>query len=214
VIAGDIIDEARNKHPAFNLRDHPDRALRMELGRLEHSLIQRGIQRNPDYLATIQTVALPLAIFANGVTLDPNTAVHYAAIFSANGVEREVDIVPWAQRNDPRRLFTATVLNGVLFLLGSELDWQGWTSLNITITPMPTAPAVNSDPLTIDDLGADTLTAGLALFMAKRGPRDPQLPVPSIAEFRKDYDAAVSDFEISVGNLRAGQVFRTREVWQ
>lgn len=211
--AGAVIDAARNKHSAFNERDHPGKALRVELGRLERTLLQRAIERNQDYVAAVQSTPLPLSVFANGITLPAHLAVHDAELKGVNNATREVELAPWHARNDPRQLYTASQRGQVLYLLGTADQWNGWVSIDVTYTPRPTAPASAAAVLTVDELAEDALVTGLAAFMAGRGSRDSEDIKVDVRHFEGMFSQAVMDFELAVGGLRAGDTFRTREVW-
>lgn len=208
-----LIDDARNKHPAFNDRDHPDKGLLREIARLERVLLTRAAGRNPDYKAAVQVIALP----AVAAALNAHISVHSAQLVGPNNVTEWVDIIPWHAQNGSRPLRCVTVRDGTIYLVGDASLYTDWTSLEVTITPAPTAIPLSrtglAQALTIGDEAEQAIVSGLVVHMAGRGTTDKSLPPIPFAQFTRDHQVAINDFELAVGSLRAGEVFRTVEKW-
>src|SRR5574342_491449 len=101
LLAGTLIDEARDLHVSFSDRDHPTKLLLRELDRYQKALLSRALIINEDYLNSVQQTAMPLAVFANGITLPVGAIPTRAEFVDTHTHSHELEIKPWAYRQDP-----------------------------------------------------------------------------------------------------------------
>lgn len=213
LVAGTIIDEARDWHPTFNVRDHPDKALLRALDQYQRTLIARIVQVNEDYSRTILTTALPLATFANGITLPANLLVTGAEFLDISGNRHEVDLRPMMYRDDPAPRYTLFIGANVAYLRGAAQDWNAIQSIDIAYIPVPTALALLTDVLTIGDSARRSLVMHLCYMMATRGTTRSDVPPLNPDGFRRDWMRTEEEFLYEVATMRAGQTFTVREIW-
>jgi hypothetical protein len=213
VDAGTLIDEARDLHPSFTVRHHPDKVLLRQLERREKDMLRRALEINESYRSTTLPTALPLAVFASGIALPANTTVVGADYIDAHGDRFEIQLRPWALRGDPAPLRCAYVNAGVVYLRGLAADWTGLTSILIYHTPAPAALTTKASVLTIGDEAKSHLVADLAFMMAARGHSDPQLSRPDIGPFASERADTWDRFEHAIAHQLDGQEFFIRETW-
>jgi hypothetical protein len=213
VDAGTLIDEARDHHPSFTDRHHPNKGLLRQLERREKEMLRRALEINEDYQSTTLTTALPLAVFGNGITLPTGVTPTGADYLDANGDRFEIELRPWSLRGDPAPLRAAYVKAGVVYLRGVAADWNGLTSILIYHTPVQTPLVDKSSVLTVGDEAKPHLVADLAYFMARRGHTDQMLPQPSVNLFAGEREDSWEAFEHRIAEMRSGESFHIRETW-
>lgn len=212
--AGTIIDEARDLHPSFVVRHHPNKVLLRQLERREKEMLRRALEINEDYRSATLTTAMPLAVFANGITLPTGVTPTGADYIDAAGDRFEIQLRPWHHRGDPAPLRTGYVKAGVVYLRGIAADWNGATSVLIYHTPAVTALTTLTSVLAIGDEAKDHLVADLAYFMARRRHTDPMLPQPVPSEFLEARTDTWHEFERHAADtLASGKEIFIREVY-
>lgn len=213
LIAGDVIDTARDWHASFSVRDHPDKGLLRALGACERDLLQRALQVNEDYSRVVASTALPLATFATGIAVPANLMIHGAEYVDNTGRAHDIDLKPMMYRDDPAHPLTLYLGDDVVYLRGTAQDWNGLTAINIIYTPEPVMPATLAATLTLEEDARSALTAYLVLMMARRGTLRTDIPKPDVRAALLWYERAEKEFLHAIANRRAGQTFGVRETW-
>lgn len=216
LLAGDVIDEARNAHPAFDKNRNPQKIVRTALSSYVGRLLGKINEIDETGLVLEQTQAMPLAVFANGITLTANRGVREIVAVDAQGKRYPIELIPAGQRNDRQtRVASAWIVNGVLYLNGIAATWNGISQIAISYTPLAGAIAADTDVLAAPDHARAAIVAALALFMARRYhvDKDGDLPPINIDDFKEEARTLELEFLEEVANSTSSQVFRVRDVW-
>ena len=216
LLAGTLIDEARDMHVSFDARHHPPKALLRELDRYQGELLSRALQMNEDYLSSTLQTALPLATFADGIGISADHIPTRAEAVDLHGDPHDLTLLPWAYRQDPAPRIAGYINSSRLFLRGTAADWTLFTRIDLFLRPRPaalTALAGTDGELTIGDASRNALVTRLARFMAFRGHTEAETPKPSPQEYDDLWREAEARFIEEVADMRSGESFNIREVW-
>lgn len=215
ILAGDVIDEARDLHPAFDKNRNPVKIVRRALSRYVTDLLSKINQIDETALTIEQLTVMPLGVFANGIVLPANRGVQEVGAVDTQGRVLSVDLIPAGQRDQPRKRATAWIINGVLYLSGVASDWNTVASVSVRYTPAAGQVLTDADVLALPDSARSTVIAALGAFMAKRGQtdKDGDLPPIDVQTFAADAAKAEGDYLAEVANTLTSQVFRVRDVW-
>lgn len=216
LLAGDVIDEARDRHPAFDRNRNPQKVVRRELSRYVGRLLGKIDLIDEAALSLEVSTALPLAIFANGIVLPANRGVREVVAVDAQGKRYPLDLIPVGQRSDrTTRVASVWIVNGVLYLNGSAATWLGITSVAVSYTPLAGLVLTDADVLGVPDNARSTVVEALALFMARRGHTDKDGDIPPIVfqDFVDQSAKAEREFLEEVGDSLSSQTFRVRDTW-
>lgn len=215
LLAGDLIDEARDLHPAFDKNRNPQKIVRRELSRYVTRLLSKIDQIDEAALTIEAETVMPLAVFANGIVLPANRNVQEVVAVDAQGRKYPVEIIPAGQRDSIRQAATAWIINGVLYLNGTAATWNQVAKVAVRYTPVAGQVATDATVVPLPDSARPPIIAALAAFMAKRGhtDKDGDLPPVIVDGFRADLRESEGEFLEEVGNSRTSQVFRVRDVW-
>ena len=216
MLAGDVIDEARDRHPAFDKNRNPQKVVRRELSRYVSRLQGKIDLIDEAALVVEQSFPLPLAVFANGITLTANRGVREVVAVGSDGVRHSLDIIPVGQRNDrTTRVGSVWIVNGVLYLNGTAATWGGVASVAVSYTPASGQVVTDADVLGLPDNARTACVEALALFMARRGQTNKQgdIPMLDLNDFKEALAVAEKEFLDEVGDSLSSQVFRVRDTW-
>jgi hypothetical protein len=216
LLAGDVIDEARDRHPAFDKNRNPQKVVRRELSRYVTRLLGKIKLIDETGLVVETSFAMPLAVFANGIPLASNRGVREVVAVDAQGKRYPLDLIPVGQRSDrTTRVASVWIVNGVLYLNGSAATWAGITSIAVSYTPQAGQVLTDLDVLPVPDNARSTVVEALAVFMARRGQtdKDGDLPPIVLQDFIEQAAKTEREFLEDVGDSLSSQTFRVRDTW-
>jgi hypothetical protein len=170
LVVRDLVTAARDEHPTFDDRRHPDPVLLRALSRYNKELLGKIIRLDDSKGVEYFDQALPLAVFDNGIAI-PAYKYPFGLQATALGRTRPhpLDLVSWEESSQYRH--AGYLLNGILFLCGRPHDWTSFSSVRFLYVAEPAALAMDlATVLTaMPDSAEPTLVAYLALKMAQRG---------------------------------------------
>lgn len=175
----EILDEARDYHPAFDVRRVPNKLLLRALARVEQRIAQKVALESPEALALEYTVAglgLGEGLLA-GITPPSHTlvlGVWAKVVKSGESVRVPVRLVSWADREGKglADFPTATLAGGKLHLVnltdygGDKTGWEDVTQLHILYQPLPGVYADLDATVVLPDICHPALVANLALWLS------------------------------------------------
>jgi hypothetical protein len=214
-VAG-IIDEARDRHAAFDNRRNPQKVVRRFLASYAVKLAGKINRIDEQALLTEIVQAMPLANFDAGIALPANRAVAAVVAWDNRNPSRStpIDLIPWAQRNDVNvPLESAWLWGGKLFLNGEARNWVNIANLAIAYYPDFALVTADTDVIPLRQDARLTLVENAALFMAGRGHTDKDLPPIDMKKFAAAAEDAETEFLKDVSNQLSVTHFRTRDVW-
>lgn len=212
LVAGDLIRSARDEHPSFDARRHPDPVLLRALSRKQKSLVSKVIRSNSEAFVTDLETTFPLADFDAGITLPDIKYPARAEVQDAQGNKRDVDIIAWELANN--YTMGAYIRNGVLYLTGIAQDWVSWALIRLYY--MPEVEALTkltgaTGTLVLPNSAEPCLVSYLAYFMAKRGHVDKDLEQPSKREFYESWKGTEEEFLDEMDMVTQAVVSRVQE---
>lgn len=205
--AGDVINQARDHHPSFGPRQHPEGSLLRVLSNYQRSIFAKIAQVNPSLCASNLFVTLPLANFAAGVKLPAFTYVlpNPTLITTNNNIREPIDLVSATLQSDfeqPRKF--AYLQGGSLFLGRRAENYDAYSQLRLQMVLTPPNLVDLKEPLSLPDYGVDTYVGHLAMMMANRSIPPVQLLLAPSMEV---------DFLAVVGQQKGAEVSQTRDVF-
>ena len=212
LVVGDILNFARDLHPAHDRERTPDRVAIRLLSTIERDLAAEIAQVNPDYLLSTATIAAPIAAGESSAQTIP--AFHHirggTVTFAADGpVNRGLELITWERRYRQPFNFQAYLRGGSLYFVGEDADWADVSSVDVYYTPIPpalpeTATALTSS-MTLTDQARGVCQWMLAQHMAVRGAAHPDTPEasrPDVGYFATQAAQARTDFRLAVAQQR------------
>lgn len=178
-----MIQEARWEDPSFTEHRHTGAFLRAALADYQDELLGKIAQVNPEELAEVYVVTLPLADFAAGhelVELDESeeVALRYKVLLDwgeaidSQGFNDRARHIAMGSRWGPHRYPSYWVRDGRLYLIGDAKDWTGYVQLNVPYVPLAPATLASTDNLILDDQARRVWKSYLAHRMAQRSNQD------------------------------------------
>lgn len=221
--AGEIINHARDLHPALSPANAPAVLAYRQISRHQQELIQEITVRQPAFLAEYAVVTLPLADFDAGEDLDtaiPSGWLDILEVFTrwsssdVTGYPTRCQIVPWEQRDMPQPFPAVTIASNTLYLLGTAEGWARMASLRITYTAQPDDIVDDDSVLVVPVDAREALAHGLAAFWLGRLVGNPQYQVDADAVGYREGKAAEEQKKFLTRIWRTGQrqSYRVRDV--
>lgn len=208
VTAQDVITEARDWHPSFDQRKHPNGTLLRLLSSYQREITSKIARVNPALIATPVTYTLPLTDFDQGMKLPsrsyimPAVEVRYA---QNPDVAVTVELVNLTRRIDRDMLPNVVYIRGDrLFLSGRAENWTPYGSLTVNMVLTPRDLTGLTDVLTLPDWGMDTYVSALVRRMAMRD---------GLLDLVGDAADAEQQFLDTVAQQRAAETSYTRDVF-
>ncbi len=170
LVAGDLIKSARDEHPTFDDRRHPDPVLLRELSRYQRELLAKIVAMDPTLAVEYVDTPLPLAVFENGIAIPAYKYPFGAQVTHVrDGRTHPVEIVSWESNTLYRH--AVYLLNGILFLCGKAHDWEHFTNIRFLYVPEIAALAMQTTAVLtyLPNAAESTLVSYLAMKMAQRG---------------------------------------------
>ncbi len=187
LVAQDLIDAARDPHPAFDDRRHPGGVLLRALSRYQRHLASRIVQYNPSVLTQLQETTLPLANFDAGIVLPDfkyPAGVEAEMPPESSDVENrkhQIDLIAWQARH--RWHLGAFIRNNTLYLTGNAQDWVGFTKIRFFYVAEVEKLTDGTSVLVLPNAAEPCLVAYLSHVMAIRLVGDPHVPRFDAAPF-------------------------------
>jgi hypothetical protein len=217
LLAGDVIDSARDRHAEFDPRRQPDKMLLRTLSDYVAHLSGRITAIDPDALRIEESYELPLADFDAGIALPANRYIAEIVAKDPDTAARPrsypVALIGAEQRfarNGP--LAAAWQIGDRLYLRGPAETWRFMGSIAVAYVAQPVALATLEDVLALPDSAKLACTEYLALFMARRAGAKANPPI-AIETFASAASGAESALIEDVKNRLTGRVFFTEDVW-
>jgi hypothetical protein len=173
LLAGNVIDAARDRHTAFDRKTHPNKMLLRFLSSYVKQLHGKVLALDEDDVRIETTFDLPMADFSAGITLPAN--VRYVAeasvTYPAPSTDSPVplDIIQSSERNARNAPANgAWVVNGRLYLAGTAQRWTHFNKLAVSFVLLPPDLVDLDDTLAIPDAAELACVENVALFLARR----------------------------------------------
>lgn len=205
--AGGVITEARDHHTSFDDRRHPDRTLFRLLSGYQRAIVAKVAATNPALCASNLFVNLPLANFAQGVTLPSFTYVlpHPTLVTENNQIREPIDLINATLQSDFEQPRKFAYLQGNQLFLGRRAEnYQAYTQLRLQMVLTPPDLVSLDDPLVLPDYGEDTYVGYLVSKMALR--ETP--PIQTLAG-----NASEGEFLTAVAQQKGAEASHTRDVF-
>lgn len=209
LLAGSVIDAARDRHVSFQPKHQPSGPMLRFLSRYVRELHGKIARLDEDILRVEEVVVLPLADHTAGIVLPANRTIVEIAAVPVDGSDPVIiDLIPAATRNDRNAPFAAAWQVGDrLYLRSPATAWNRMTAVGIWTVPIP-VPLVNAaSELPVPDTAENAVVEALAAFMASR------VPGLDVGQFKAIAAEAERVFLDDVQNRLGGRTFRTRDVW-
>ena len=214
LLAGDVIDAARDRHVAFDRERCPNGLCLRLLSGYAVELHGKITRLDEDVLRTEFSTPLPLANFAAGIALPANRTIVAVAGQPVGSTDQfDILLVPASNKSDVNTpLAAAYQIGDVLYLRGNAQLWNAVASVAIATVPVPSPFLKSSDAVWLPDTSKRALAENLALALAKRGHNDPTLPAIDLAAFAASAADAEKAYLDDVQNRLTGRAFYTRDV--
>ncbi|MGH3428480.1 MAG: hypothetical protein ACRDQZ_13085 [Mycobacteriales bacterium] len=220
ITAATVIDEARDRHAAFDRKRIPDRMARRFLSNYAIQLHGRILAIDPDALRVDVVTALPLADFDAGIAL-PAGVRYIADVVTtepdtvANPRTVPVTLLPAAQRNAPNGPLAAVwQVGSTVYLRSPATLWRYMGSITIAYVPLPVELADLNAVLPVPDAAKLACVESVAAFMARRGSTDSSAPEIDLQEFNQEKTEAEGAYLADVANRLTGQVWITQDTYR
>lgn len=215
LLAGSVIDAARDRHVAFSRERAPQGVCLRFLSQAVRHLLGRVAEIDEDLLRVEMNVVLPLADFAAGIALPANRSV-VAVTVEETGVNPrsfDIPIVPAALRNDVNTpLAAAWQIGNSLYLRGKANDWTSFGSIAVSTIPVPAEITKSTDELPVEDTAERALADAVALELAGRMVGVEGVPPINLAAFAAKAAASEDRYLDDVRNRTHSRVVQTRDV--
>ena len=218
---GDILNFARDLHPAHDRTRIPDRVAIRLLSTIERDLAAEIAQVNPDYLLSTATISAPIT--AGEDTPQTIPAFHHVrggtVHFDDEGMDTKgLELVTWERRFRTPFNYAAYTVGPSLYLTGLDEDWDDVVSVDVKYTPIPpalpeTATALTAS-MTLTDQARGVCQWMLAEHMAVRAAAHPDTPEPSrpdVGYFATKAAQARADFRLAVAQQRRNRTWQMTE---
>jgi len=207
--AGAVINEARDAHPAFNKRQHPNGVLLRLLSSYQRKITSEIARVNAPLCASQIIIALPLADFNAGVKLPANTYVLPGVLLRNNvnvDLKEPIDLVDATLRAELDMAHKFAYLKGNNLFLGRRAsNYTNYDQLILELVLVPRRLERLTDTLVLPDWGEDTYIGALVNKMAIRQEIGGNVLL--------DADKMQRDFLATVAQQKAAQASGTLDVW-
>lgn len=203
LVASDLILEARDAHPSFVERRHPDPLLVRALSRYQRRLVARIIRFNATLMVQSQDSNVPALIadqtvFNAGITLPDYkypAQVEITRPATAGRTHRPVplDLISWERLSQAFRC--VAIRDHKMYLAGKPADWSEFETLTFYYMPEVDDLANAKATLVVPNSARAVLVAYLCWFMTGRGQKDPEVEAPDKMLFKTEWDQASKEFE-------------------
>jgi hypothetical protein len=207
--AATVINEARDAHPAFNPRQHPNGTLLRLLSSYQRNITSKIARVNAPLCASQLIIALPLDDFNAGVKLPANTYVLPGVLLRNNvnvDLKEPMDLVDATLRGELDMNHKFAYLKGNNLFLGRRAsNYRNFDQIILELVLVPRRLERLSDVLVLPDWGEDTYIGALVNKMAIRQELGGNVLL--------DADKMEKDFLATVAQQKAAQASGTLDVW-
>ena len=169
--AGEVIEEARDRHPTFDKNRHPQKVVRRALSTYVGKLLGKINEIDEQAITVEQEFTMPVsqALFALGITLPANRGVEDIVAVDQQTRRLPIELIRAGNRSDRNsRIASAWIVNGVLYMNGVLTSWNGVTKLAVRYAPVAGLLATDADVLAVGEWARDTCVEATAFAMARR----------------------------------------------
>jgi len=224
LLAGTVINHARDLHPALSEANAPAPLGYRHLTRLQGKLVQQITAREPAFLAETVTVPFPLADFAAGYDLSVLLTNGWLDILNAMGQWTQspdatawtvrCKNVPWSQRDMVQSFPAFSIRNNIFFPIGDATMWAQIASVKITATANPADITEDASTFVLPVDALDALASDLAAFYVSRLVGEPayRITEAAVREKRKVATDEIDLFLERVWQVGRRQSYRVRNV--
>jgi hypothetical protein len=220
IVLADLLAEAREHDPTFTEERHPRKVLLAHLSSYVRELGGKMLTRYPNSLPpVVALVSLPVATFEAGFTLpevgDPALPPDVYRIRTTWALDREghrlrCPIIGELSIGAIHEFPSLFHRGRTFYQTGVERDWNGFTGIEITYTPIMGGIAVGATTLALPGDAMNALVTRLTSYMAIRAPE-------TSGELRRYHRALHADAEQAflerVQQWDDAVISRTREVY-
>lgn len=218
LLAGSVIDQARDRHAAFDRQHHPAKGALRFLSSYVKQLHGKVTRLDSSIITLSLDTALPLAVHEDGITLPAGTRLVQEAV--ANPATTAfvepvpVAVLDFAQRfapNAPR--LAGWQQAGVFYLRSPNTLWSRCSSVTLTLSVLPLDLSTLEDTLAIPDAAELACVEAVASFFADRESQERETRISPDRFVAKAADAEAQFLNDVVTNL-SGRVFFTQDTYQ
>jgi len=207
--AGAVITEARDHHPAFNPRQHPNGTLLRLLSSYQRMITSKIARVNAPLCASQLLIALPFEDFDAGVKLPANTYVLPSPLLRHIGIpdlKEPIDLVDATLRGELDMAHKFAYLKGNNIFLGRRAsNYENFDQLILELVLVPRTLERLTDTLLLPDWGEETYIGALVNKMAIRQELGGNVLL--------DADKMEQEFLATVAQQKAAQASGTLDVW-
>lgn len=154
------------------------------------------------------------AVFDRGIPLVSCKAVLGGTVRDSEGCTvGALTLVPYGQRFDASGWFSAAFMNRQLFLLGSDVDWNGVASIDLRYVPEPPEITALTDYFLLPDHAEPALVAHAAYVAGARVSGLDGLPAVDLAMLAQEKQEAEKAFLADILAQQQQAVHRITEAW-
>jgi hypothetical protein len=224
-LASRVVNAARDRHPAFDRQRSPDGPVYRFLADYCQEAQGKIMQIDPSYGDIEQTIVfeLPLLDFDAGMALGAVRVITDIVLVNKatepKRITTPITLIPREQRfskNPPTA--AAWQEGGNLYLRAPAETYTNYGSVEVQVIQHMTDEDVDALLLTpnatlpLPDAASGMVVAALALYMARRGCSDPNVPAIDVAGFERDAAASASAFYEAVAQRNVSRTFVTLDV--
>lgn len=218
LVAGNVIDAARDRHTAFDRKTHPNKMLLRHLSQYVRKLHAKVVAIDEDAVRIEQSYALPMADFAAGIALPANVRYVAEASVTYPAPSTSPPVPLTVIQSGERNAFNAPangawVVNGKLYLAGTAQRWTAFNNLAVSLVLVPPELVALDDVLALPDAAEEACTEAVALFMARREAQesdgDGKIALSPFVAALQDAEKSYLD---DVKNNVSGRTFYTLDV--
>lgn len=218
LLAGNVIDAARDRHAAFDPKRHPNKMALRFLSSYVKQLHGKITAIDEDAVRVEITAGLPLADFSAGIPLPVNTRFVAAASVTYPSPSTFSPVPLTIIASGERNAFNtpagaAWQVGGALYLAGDATRWKAFNSIAISVVTLPVDLVALQDVLAVPDAAELACVEAVALFFAKREVQessgDPKIGLSAFVATATD---AEKSYLNDVMNNVAGRTFYTLDV--
>lgn len=175
--AAQVINRARDLHPALSVSNAPRVLAFRQITEQQRDLIAEIARTIPGYLATTVDITLPLAVFDSGSDLSALIAggwLDLLDLFFTNSANPLPDLAvrgtfaPYEQRDMPQPSPAWTFRGNTIYLLGEAADYTMYSKATLSYTPLGSDLTSDASVFLLPDDARECLAWDLAVFWLMR----------------------------------------------
>ncbi len=171
ITARRVVEAARDRHPGFDPKSHPDPVALRFLSDYQRHLFGRVADANPSIVAASAEIDFPLDDFELGNSLPAFKDVQGGTIYFLSGVstgQAPLRMVDWENRLDARFSFAAWTHHGRIHFSGDADRWAKVQRVVVEYIPEPEQLGGMNAELILPDAAYLACTSAVAAFLGGR----------------------------------------------